>query len=218
VFGPEARRRIWLVHDGDTLYVDRNGNGDLTEEGEQITVSSVGDGDSVHVFYVGDISDGNLTHRDLRITFLKLARLAGRDEGINTLLAENPTARAYAVSAEVEMPGWKGAGIGNRVPYQTPFVDLGGTLQFAGRAREAPVIHFGGPWQITLYGQQTLTRGRETDLFLGVCTLGLGSGTTAFVNYQGIVPDKAYPTVELEYAPKPGERPVREQFELKDRC
>lgn len=33
VFGPEGKDRVWLVHDGDVLYVDRNGNGDLTEPG-----------------------------------------------------------------------------------------------------------------------------------------------------------------------------------------
>ena len=33
IFGPEARTRIWLVLDGTTLYVDRNGNGDLTDAG-----------------------------------------------------------------------------------------------------------------------------------------------------------------------------------------
>src|SRR5215217_2823539 len=38
-FGPQAKARVWLVLDGDTLYVDRNGNGDLTEEGERVEVS-----------------------------------------------------------------------------------------------------------------------------------------------------------------------------------
>jgi len=36
VFGPQAKTRVWLVRDGNTLYVDRNGNGDLTEEGERV--------------------------------------------------------------------------------------------------------------------------------------------------------------------------------------
>jgi hypothetical protein len=36
VFGPEAKERVWLVLDGDKLYVDRNGNGDLTEPGKRI--------------------------------------------------------------------------------------------------------------------------------------------------------------------------------------
>jgi hypothetical protein len=40
VFGPEAKFRVWLVQDGDTLYVDRNGNGDLTEPGEKATWNS----------------------------------------------------------------------------------------------------------------------------------------------------------------------------------
>ena len=34
VFGPEAKTRVWLVLDGEVLYVDRNGNGDLTEKDE----------------------------------------------------------------------------------------------------------------------------------------------------------------------------------------
>jgi hypothetical protein len=34
VFGPKADYRVWLVLDGDTLFVDRNGNGDLTEAGK----------------------------------------------------------------------------------------------------------------------------------------------------------------------------------------
>jgi hypothetical protein len=36
VFGPEADTRIWLVRDGDFIYLDRNGNGDLTDEGERL--------------------------------------------------------------------------------------------------------------------------------------------------------------------------------------
>jgi hypothetical protein len=36
VFGADAKTRVWLVKDGDTLYLDRNGNGDLTEEGERL--------------------------------------------------------------------------------------------------------------------------------------------------------------------------------------
>jgi hypothetical protein len=35
VFGPEAQTKVWVVLDGTTLYVDRNGDGDLTEAGER---------------------------------------------------------------------------------------------------------------------------------------------------------------------------------------
>src|SRR5262245_42300290 len=36
VFGPEAGARVWVVLDGDALYLDRNGNGDLTDPGERV--------------------------------------------------------------------------------------------------------------------------------------------------------------------------------------
>ena len=60
VFGPEAKTRVWLVLDGDTLYIDRNGNGDLTEEGERVPKQ----GDK---FLAGDITeaDGLTKHTNL---------------------------------------------------------------------------------------------------------------------------------------------------------
>src|SRR5438552_7665237 len=36
VFGPKAETRVWMVLDGDTLFIDRNGNLDLTEAGERV--------------------------------------------------------------------------------------------------------------------------------------------------------------------------------------
>jgi hypothetical protein len=40
VFGREGKNRVWLVQDGDALYVDRNGNGDLTEPGEKVAAEN----------------------------------------------------------------------------------------------------------------------------------------------------------------------------------
>src|SRR5262245_5093937 len=65
VFGPEARTRVWLVQDGDVLYVDRNGNGDLTEEGEQVRPKSTAD--NYLLFEAGSVSDGKLTHTELTV-------------------------------------------------------------------------------------------------------------------------------------------------------
>lgn len=36
LLGRDAKTRLWLASDGSTLYVDKNGNGDLTESGESI--------------------------------------------------------------------------------------------------------------------------------------------------------------------------------------
>lgn len=48
VLGPKAETRIWLIVDGKTLYVDRNGNGDLTESGKKVTSSGA-------TFAIGEI-------------------------------------------------------------------------------------------------------------------------------------------------------------------
>jgi hypothetical protein len=38
VFGPEASSRIWIVKDGDQLYLDPTGIGDLTGDGKRLTI------------------------------------------------------------------------------------------------------------------------------------------------------------------------------------
>src|SRR5215831_13810140 len=43
VYGPEAKTRVWLVLDGDVLYADRNGDGDLTGKDERILKTSAYD-------------------------------------------------------------------------------------------------------------------------------------------------------------------------------
>lgn len=62
VFGPKAETRVWLAVDGNTLYIDRNGNGDLTEPGERINKR-------YSSFQAGRITekDGRTTHTDLYI-------------------------------------------------------------------------------------------------------------------------------------------------------
>src|SRR5437868_4555160 len=47
VFGAEAKIRVWIVEDGKTLYVDRNANGDLTDDGPPLQPKEVRDLGSV---------------------------------------------------------------------------------------------------------------------------------------------------------------------------
>jgi hypothetical protein len=218
VFGPQATTRVWLVQDGDTLYIDRNGNGDLTEPGERITAKE-GAADGEYTFEAREVRDGRRLHKALTVLVSKLDHLADQDERVKAFLARNPAARGYYVLVEVDMPGWKGTGDGGRVQQRAFYVDAGGILQFADRPQDAPVIHFGGPWQVTLFDPPRLTIGRDTDVVLGVGTPGRGPGTTAYVDYGGVIPENVYPTAEITYLPKaPGEPPVRQRYELKRRC
>jgi hypothetical protein len=50
-FGPGARAKVWVVLDGTDVYVDRNGNGDLTEAGERFPSN----GKDLKEFEVADV-------------------------------------------------------------------------------------------------------------------------------------------------------------------
>jgi len=217
VFGPEANTRAWLVQDGGLLYVDRNGNGDLTEPGEQVTASpkqSNAD-EGVYLFEAGGIAEGALEHKNLLV---HVSKLDSTDDAAKQYLADYPNARAYWIRLDVELPGWKGAGVGGRVEQLVWHSDATGFLRWADRPEEAPIIHFGGPWRIVLSGDHRFTVDRETDIYLTFGTAGLGPGTTTAVAYEGVVPPEVYPTVEIAYAANPGEAPFKVLYELKGRC
>src|SRR5262249_18356678 len=69
VLGPKAETRIWLVIDGKTLYIDRNGNGDLTERGERVFGGKMAGDSSGEIveFRAGEIvqGGGKTKHSDL---------------------------------------------------------------------------------------------------------------------------------------------------------
>jgi hypothetical protein len=220
VFGLEAKTRVWLVQDGDILYVDRNGNGDLTEEGEKVLAEKEeGAEEGVYAFMVGEIRDGPRLHKRVRVGVMKVDHVAQKDPFVKALLAKNPKARGYVVLAEVDMPGWKGTGVGGRVPQEAYFTDANGALQFAERPQDAPILHFGGPWQVGLLGGQQLKIGRQMDVVLGVGTAGVGPGATTWIGYDGVIPADAHPTLEITFpAKQPGDPPRRERYELKQQC
>src|SRR5215471_7460239 len=68
VFGPEAKTRVWLVRDGNVLYVDRNGNGDLTGPGARLAGEKCPDGIK---WRVGDVREreAKAPHKDLLVWF-----------------------------------------------------------------------------------------------------------------------------------------------------
>src|SRR5205823_8498668 len=134
--------------------------------------------DGEYTFKVGDVRAGGRAHKNLYVSVMKLDRLAESDGAVKEFVAGNPNARGYSVLAEVELPGRKGTGVGGRVVQRAFYADAHGVFQFADSPREAPVVHFGAEsWQVTLFGRHTLTRGRQTDVVLGVGTPGVGPGT-----------------------------------------
>jgi len=218
VFGPEARFRVWLVQDGDVLYVDRNGNGDLTESGERIEKKK---GEAGSRRWEGiDLTDGPRKHSITHVTEMtvteayvgdskEFARIRGKhDQAVNTWIG---------VRAE------RSADDDRLLPNEIGYIINGdgtGYLAFADRPQDAPVAHLNGPWGFGLQDiKQHLAAGRPTMLQLGVGTPGVGPGTFAFVLYPNTIPDGAYPVGEFTFpAGGPGGPALKQTVTFQKRC
>jgi hypothetical protein len=220
VLGPEAKKRVWLVQDGDTLYVDRNGNGDLTEPGEKVAAQKRKrqDADPLFTFLAGELRQGGRRHLNLSLFVQELNGGKFATPEARAVLQRDARARQYNIQVEVERPGYQGLGTGGRLQ-QGAGLDTNGLLQFADRPQDAPIVHFDGTWTIHLYQETTLWLGRTNKLSLMFGTPGLGAGSFAYVGYEGVVPENVSPRVEIAFPPrKPGGPPVIARYDLKERC
>jgi hypothetical protein len=237
VFGPEAKQRVWLVLDGDTLYVDRNGSGDLTQEGGRIKAPAFqpsrhpahAQERSIHV---GDLSVGGLTHTGLEVSQVVYRRKVDTsgDTGLTTpkewqeyldsIWRQVPDGLVSMVSINLDPAcyGRFGDAKGRRVLHFA-WIDQQGQLAFANRPQDAPVVHFGGPLTLRVNPSDKLRRGSDpekTTLCLG--TPGLGAGAFVTMSYD-LVPKDVHPVVEVRFPPKAeGQPPVSRKYVLKQRC
>jgi hypothetical protein len=135
-------------------------------------------------------------------------------------LEKDPKGMAAAIEGEVEVPGMKGGGTGDRLAFVAGPVDLNGIFQFGDTPEHAPAVHAGGPLQITFFLERpTLRVGRSSELTLVVGSAGIGPGTFAMLAYEGTIPEFAKPTAGIRYHPAMhGNPPPGELFEIKERC
>jgi RNA polymerase sigma factor (sigma-70 family) len=226
-FGPRATDRVWLVHDGATLYVDRKADGDLTDPADKLAgeISPGGTAKDAFIRYVvGDLSVGGRVHKNLKVyadLLTESHNSVESRENAKAALAANPKARAYTVYLEVDWPGLKGKGEGGRTKQAAGPVDGRGALLFGVRPAEAPVICFGGPLQITFEAQPPVMKlGWDNTAIMVVGSAGHGPGTTAALAYDGTIPDSVVPIVEATFPSRAGtdRPPLRQRYELKDRC
>jgi hypothetical protein len=226
VFGPEAKNRVWLVLDGNTLYVDRNGNGDLTEEGERIAAPAFRPGANPFCtrersVRAGSVSFGGLTHTDLVVSQMAYRRtMPGWQDYMDSVWRQVPDGVVYEVSVNLDPRcyGLFGDAAGRRVKHLT-FVDRNGRLAFAAHPQDAPVIHFGGPLALHVRPGEKLRRGQDlVEVMYWLGTPGLGPGSFAIMWYD-LVPQAAHPVVEVRFpAGGPGRPPMSRRYVLGQRC
>jgi hypothetical protein len=204
VFGAERKTRVWVVRDGNTVYVDRNGNGDLTEANEKVTgTTETDDSDDFKVvtteFDLGDLAaiDGKTPYKGL---WLRRYAIAPKQPGV-------PPTDATQLAVEIRETHSQSAG-----------------PKFAEKAADAPIAHLDGPLEIRMAPRadgKPLEYERETDghaYTFQIGTLGLGEGTWAPIGYDEI-PDDVHPVAEMTFpAAKKDAPPIVVKFTLDDRC
>jgi hypothetical protein len=218
VFGEQAKTRVWLVQDGEALYVDRNANGDLTEKDERVALKP-GDKD-YQTFEAGDIHADGLTHTGLIVTrFRASPALVGDAKEMERIKRQGDEPWIWTVRIAAE----RSADDKRPLPKQIKYVVNGdglGMLLFGDRPADAPVIHLNGPWSLGLQDlKHRLTAGHKSQLPIGVGTQGVGPGTFSFVLYPDTIPADAYPVADITFQTKsPGDKPIRRKHTLKERC
>jgi hypothetical protein len=171
VFGPEADTRVWLVIDGDVLYLDRDGTGDLTEPAKRVAGRRSG---KWLDFQAGPITTAHGKRRDLRLRIRDFQVADGRCTGMDIIV--NGTHKQFVGYDEAN-----------------PF-------RFAQRPGQAPVLHLQGPLQMTLYGEPpTFVAGREVDLNIAIGTPGVGPGSFCAIACCTVLDCKVSPVAEIEF-------------------
>lgn len=151
VFGPEAKHRVWLVVDGTTLYVDRNGNGDLTDPDDRVVP-----GDRGLVTRI-PAADGKTTY-NLRVC---------KHEGVFEMYVR-------ASRQDFHLVGFDGPGRLRfaEKPQDAPIIHFFGPLTLMQFEPQPGCV---SPHLKPL----PLVRGRHVNLAFSLGTPGLGSGTFA---------------------------------------
>jgi hypothetical protein len=201
VIGPDATTRVWLVLDGDKLYVDKNCNGDPTDDGPPTELKETKTDPAS--FPLVDVSpDGGKTVYKFDVTLWNRPAFRGKDA--------DPTAEPFNQSVHVTFPDTR---------YFGAWGDQHKPLTFAATRDAAPVLHFDGPLRMGFEIRQPLKRAKDGfELNACVGTPGSCDGAWVHMLYRTIPADK-FPHVKMELpAEKPGGPPVRLDFALKQRC
>jgi len=218
VFGPEAKTRIWLALDGDVLYADRNGNGDLTEPDKKIAAARNEYGG--RVFQIGLVRDGPLVHQDLTVTATPIA--ADAIASLKALKKKNALAESYSISVRYEdrATAAPAQAVSKRIEMDASGDEEQGWLQFADNPKEAPIVNFGGPLRLRETPEPVFPKwltGQTAGVRAYVGTPGLGEGTFVTIAYN-LIPSTVRPSLDLTIPAADGSPPIHLRQELKYRC
>lgn len=192
-FGPDSADRVWAVLDGTVLYLDKNGNGDLTDEGERVFALAL-PGDGVNrrnpLFQVPLLETKGGKHTDFFLSAIRLA--PGDGVYVKMGVKVNGTTAQHAGPTDLRLA-------------ETPAAAR--VLAFGSRVVTAQVSH-------TMPGVPEVDKAIDFRVRVGTPGVGLGS----FVGF-GSEDQVANPVAEFEFpAAAPGTPAKRLVVPLTERC
>ncbi len=197
VFGTQADSQVWMVEDGKTLYVDRNANSDLTDDGAPIVPTNLKEftvENSAPAFQLDYILDEIIPGGGARHTEFRLARWNYGDKQDK-----------YGLS--VTLDG------------QTPmYAGWFGTF-WSESSKAVPVVQFGGPMQPKLLRFKEVLVGSGTQK-LSLCFINPGQGEEGATSRLSIyaLPQSTMPVVRIDWPVADGAPSLQTSNTLTQRC
>jgi hypothetical protein len=196
VFGPEARSRVWLVLDGDVLYVDRNGDGDLTAKDERLEKTH-----TLQTTYpVGIIP---APHGGGPYSLAVEIKPGGKDQETSyRITCRPPTGKGFFQRTD-------GVLVFGDNPKAAPVVHFAGPLTLT-------ILD----WHRPLQPRQLVRDGQDHELSILVGTPVFGGKYPAFATvyqtFRELTGGAGYPVVEVEFPGKDSSaRPIRERTKMR---
>ena len=192
VFGEECETKVWMVMDGDALYVDQNANGDLTDDGPPIAQTGV--------------RKLATSHWDCDYDLGRIAPVEGPPHTAFQLSRWNygDEADKYGLSITVN---------GQHPMYAGWFGSFWGASP-----EEASLVHFAGPLELRMlrYKDFVLDSGVRR-LSVAFMKRGLGDGSDSRLSIDAL-PESVVPVVRIDWPVPEGADPLRTSHQLADRC
>jgi len=188
ILGDRGDVKVWMVEDGRRLFVDKNANGDLTDDGPPIEPGKARDARNIE-YSLDAITPANGS----RHTSFVLRRW-------NDNQKEDTYGLSLCVGGQLPMyAGWFG------------------TFWSTNR-EEAPVIHFGGPFTPKLLRRKEFTIGEtQQRLSLCFVNPGSGPGAQSRLSIDAL-PRFLVPELNIEWPTAAGSAPLRTNYALIKRC
>ena len=184
--------KVWMVEDGKRLFVDKNANGDLTDDGVPIEPSQARGLGTKHWDF-NYLLDAITPANGSRHTNFDLRRWNYGEENDSYGLSLSVGGKLHVYA------GWFGT-------------------FWSAKRETAPIIHLGGPFTPHLLRLDEVAIGSQPKRFsVGFKNPGSGPGAESRLSIEA-VPSDVVPKVNIEWPTAAGAPPLRTSHPLPERC